>query len=165
MRISPALVAQAAATSAALLPGRFFLGVGTGEKLNEHITGKRWPAPHQGLEMLEEAISAIRLLWRGGWQTHEGKYFTIDRARTFTLPGEPSIMVAAGRPGAAELAGRVGDGLISFEPNSELVRGFQRAGGLGKPRYGQLTVCYARSEEEAAAAVRKYWSNRELADT
>jgi len=145
MRISPAIVAQAAATSAFLMPDRFFLGVGTGENLNEHITGCHWPTPADRLEMLEEAIEVIRQLWKGGWQSHEGKYFTVEKARIFTLPKKvPDVMVAASKPGAAELAGRVGDGLISFEPKADLVKTFERAGGKGKPRFGQLTVCYAR---------------------
>jgi coenzyme F420-dependent glucose-6-phosphate dehydrogenase len=160
MRVSPAIVAQAAATSAVLMPGRFFLGVGTGENLNEHITGCHWPSPPERLEMLEEAIEVIRLLWKGGWQSHCGKHYKVEQARLFTLPDKtPPIMVAASKPGAAELAGRVGDGLISFEPNPELVKTFESAGGKGKPRFGQLTVCYARDEDQAASAVRKFWPN------
>src|ERR671915_617716 len=81
MRIHPAVIAQAAATSGAMMPGRFFLGVGTGENLNEHITGARWPAPDERLDMLEEAIEVIRLLWQGGEQTHRGKHYTVDHAR------------------------------------------------------------------------------------
>jgi G6PDH family F420-dependent oxidoreductase len=160
MRISPAIVAQAAATSATLMPDRFFLGVGTGENLNEHITGCHWPSPHDRLSMLEEAIEVIRLLWKGGWQSHEGKYYTVENARLFTLPAKaPGIMVAASKTAAASLAGRAGDGLISFEPDPDLVKTFESEGGKGKPRFGQLTVCYARDEEEAAKAVRKYWPN------
>ena len=160
MRISPALVAQAAASAAVLMPNRFFLGLGTGENLNEHITGHHWPSPVNRLEMLEEAIAVIRLLWKGGWQSHAGKFFTVEEARIFTLPEvTPCIMVAASKPGAAELAGRVGDGLISFEPNPDLVKHFEGAGGKGKPRIGQITVCYAPTEKEAATRVRKFWPN------
>ena len=90
IRIHPAIVAQAAATCGAMLEGRFFLGVGTGENLNEHVTGARWPAPDERLELLEEAIEVLRLLWQGGEQTHRGKHFTVDHARLYTLPGSRS---------------------------------------------------------------------------
>src|SRR6185369_16674552 len=141
MRTHPAVIAHAAATSAALMPGRFFLGVGTGENLNEHVLGDRWPGHEERLEMLEEAISVIRELWEGGLVTHRGRHYTVDRARLYSLPDElPPIAVAAGGPRAAELAGRIGDALISTAPDPDLVSVFERAGGAGKPRYGQLTV-------------------------
>jgi G6PDH family F420-dependent oxidoreductase len=158
MRINPAIVAQAAATSAVQMRGRF--GVGTGENLNEHILGDRWPKARERLEMLGEAVCVMCQLWKGGWQSHRGKHYTVENARIFTLPKEPpAIMVAASKSGAAELAGRVGDGLISFEPTPDLVRRFEAAGGKHKPRYGQLTVCYAGNEETAKGHVRKYWPN------
>src|SRR5689334_24680227 len=84
IRIHPAIVAQAAATCAAMMPGRFFLGVGTGENLNEHILGDRWPSAPIRLDMLEEAIQVIRLLWQGGEQNWDGKYYTVDHARLYT---------------------------------------------------------------------------------
>ena len=86
IRMHPAIVAQAAATSACLLPGRFFLGLGTGENLNEHVTGARWPAPDERIEMLEEAIVLIRQLWEGGIQTFRGDHYTVDHARIYTCP-------------------------------------------------------------------------------
>jgi coenzyme F420-dependent glucose-6-phosphate dehydrogenase len=89
IRVHPAIIAQAAATSAAMLPGRFFLGVGTGENLNEHVLGDRWPEGEVRLEMLEEAIEVIRLLWQGGYQSHHGRYYTVEEARIYTLPDEP----------------------------------------------------------------------------
>jgi G6PDH family F420-dependent oxidoreductase len=160
IRINPAIVAQAAATSAVLMRGRFFLGVGTGENLNEHIFGDHWPKASERLEKLEEAIAVIRQLWQGGWQSHRGKHYKVENARIFTLPEEPpAIMIAASKPIAAQLAGRVGDGLISFEPKADLVKAFEGAGGKGKPRYGQLTVCYAESEDGARAEVPEYWPN------
>jgi coenzyme F420-dependent glucose-6-phosphate dehydrogenase len=165
MRVNPAIVAQAAATSAVLMRGRFFLGVGTGENLNEHILGDHWPKASERLEMLEEAILVMRQLWKGGWQSHSGKHYTVENARIFTLPKEPpAIMVAASKPGAARLAGRVGDGLISFEPKADLIKTFEAAGGKGNPRYGQLTVCYASSEEAATAVIKKYWPNAGIGD-
>ena len=132
IRIHPAIVAQAAATVAAMMPGRFFLGVGTGENLNEHVLGDRWPLPDERLEMLEEAVEVMRLLWQGGEQTHRGKHYTVDHARVYTLPDEPlEIYVAAAQPKAAELAGRIGDGFISTAPGRggrQGVRGGRRQG-------------------------------------
>ncbi|MFN2467739.1 MAG: TIGR03557 family F420-dependent LLM class oxidoreductase, partial [Gaiellaceae bacterium] len=157
MRIHPAIIAQAAATSAAMMPGRFFLGVGTGENLNEHILGDHWPAPDERLEMLEEAIEVIRLLWQGGYRTHRGRHYTVEKARLYTLPDEaPPIAVAAGAPLAAELAGRIGDAFVGVAPEAELVRKFREAGGGDKPRYGQLTVCWAESEDEAKETAHKW---------
>src|SRR5213075_3398574 len=135
------------ATSQVMSEGRFFLGVGTGEELNEHVTGARWPGPQERLEMLEEAIDVLRLLWEGGYQSHYGKHYTVEQARIFTLPDEPPpIGVAASKPKAARLAGRCGDLLIGVAPDDEVVREFEDAGGNGKPRYGQLHVCYADDE-------------------
>jgi coenzyme F420-dependent glucose-6-phosphate dehydrogenase len=160
IRIHPAIVAQAAATSAAMMPGRFFLGVGSGENLNEHITGGFWPAADVRQEMLEEAIEVCRTLWKGGYQDHRGRYFTVENARIYTLPDPlPEIMVAAAGPKAAELAGRRGDGLISTSPDAELVKSFDRAGGSGKPRFGQLTVCWAADEATARRTAHEWWPN------
>jgi coenzyme F420-dependent glucose-6-phosphate dehydrogenase len=160
IRIHPAIVAQAAATSAVMMEGRFFLGVGTGEELNEHVTGARWPGPDARLEMLEEAIDVMRLLWEGGYRSHRGKHYTVEQARIFTLPDEPvSIAVAASQPQAAQLAGRLGDALIGVSPDEELVSEFEKAGGSGKPRYGQLHVCYAESEEQAQSTALELWPN------
>jgi coenzyme F420-dependent glucose-6-phosphate dehydrogenase len=163
IRIHPAIVAHAAATSAVMLPGRFFLGLGTGENLNEHILGDRWPEAEVRLEMLEEAIEVIRLLWRGGYQSHHGRFYTVEEARLYTLPDEPPpIYVAASKPDAAELAGRVGDGLISTAPDPELVGRFEEAGGKGKSKMGQLTVCFAESEPDARRTAFEYWPNAAL---
>src|SRR3982751_2837682 len=96
IRIHPAIIAQAAATSAAMMPGLFFLGVGSGDNLNEHILGDKWPAPDERLEMLEEAVEVIRLLWQGGYQTHRGRHYTVEQARLYTLPEQrPELCVAA----------------------------------------------------------------------
>jgi coenzyme F420-dependent glucose-6-phosphate dehydrogenase len=158
IRVHPAIVAQAAATSAALMPGRFFLGVGTGENLNEHVTGARWPAPDERIEMLEEAIEVIRLLWQGGTQTHRGKHYTVNHACIYTLPDEPpALYVAASAPNAAELAGRLGDGLIAVQPDEEIVQTFERAGGEGKPKVGMVHVCWAESAEAALQTAYELW--------
>ena len=163
MRMHPAVIAQAAATAAAMMPGRFFLGVGTGENLNEHILGEGWPSADVRLEMLEEAIDVIRLLWEGGQKSHRGDYYTVEDARLYTLPDElPPIVVAAAKPGAASLAGRAGDGLVSTGPQAEIIERFQAEGGSGKPKYGQLTVCYAESEEDARRTAHEWWPNAAL---
>lgn len=160
MRIHPAVVAQAAATAAVMLPGRFFLGVGTGENLNEHVLGDGWPSADIRVEMLEEAIEVLRLLWQGGQRSHHGVHYTVEDARIYTLPDEPPpIVVAAGKPGAAALAGRLGDGLCCTAPDPELVDRFASEGGDGKPRYGQLTVCYAADEQEARQTAYEWWPN------
>ncbi len=159
IRIHPAVIAQAAATAAAMMPGRFFLGVGTGENLNEHILGDRWPAHEVRAEMLDEAVAVIRLLWQGGTQSHRGRYYTVENARLYTLPEEPTlIVVAAGGPKAATLAGRIGDGLCATTAERSLVEGFERAGGTGKPRYGQMTVCWAEDEASARRTAHELWA-------
>ena len=160
IRTHPAIIAHAAATSAAMMPGRFFLGVGSGENLNEHVLGDKWPAPDERLEMLEEAVEVIRLLWQGGYQTHRGKHYTVEQARLYTLPEElPKIAVAAAQPNAAELAGRIGDALVGVAPDEEVVRNFEQAGGKGKPRYGHITACWAESEDAAKKTAHENWPN------
>jgi G6PDH family F420-dependent oxidoreductase len=160
MRIHPAIVAQASATTASLLPDRFTLGLGTGENLNEHVTGVPWPEPGERLEMLEEAIELIRRLWTGDLVTERTPHFTIDRARLYTIPeASPPIAVAASGPAAARLAGRAGDALISTAPKAELVETFREAGGEGQPVYGQLTVCFGPDEAKAKEEALEWWPN------
>lgn len=160
MRIHPAIIAQAAATTAALMPGRFMLGLGSGEYLNEHIMGDQWPPADVRLEMLSEAIDVIRLLWRGGEQSHYGDYFTVENARIYTLPKEaPPILVAASGSKSAELAGRAGDGFISTSPKEKLLAKFKNAGGDGKPSYGEVTVCWAKDKKEARRTAYRHWPN------
>lgn len=158
MRIHPAIIAQAAGTAAAMMPGRFLLGLGTGENLNEHILGDHWPPVETRQAMLKEAILVIRLLWQGGLQSHSGQYYTVENARLYTLSdGPPPILIAAAGTNSAELAGRVGDGLISTAPKAALVEAFEKAGGKGKPRYGKVTVCWAESENEARRTAHEIW--------
>jgi coenzyme F420-dependent glucose-6-phosphate dehydrogenase len=160
IRIHPAIVAQAAATTAALLPDRFILGLGSGENLNEHVVGMGWPHPEERLDMLEEAIELIRRLWTGELVTEWTTHFTVDRARLYTLPEtSPPIAVAASTPEAAKLAGRSGDALISTAPDAELVEAFRGAGGEGNPVYGQLTVCYGPDEGKAKDEALEWWPN------
>jgi G6PDH family F420-dependent oxidoreductase len=163
IRIHPAIIAHAAATAAALMEGRFFLGVGSGENLNEHVVGEIWPAPDERLSMLEEAIEVMRLLWQGGEQTHRGDYYDVEQARLYTLPDEPvQLAVAASKPNAAELAGRLGDAFVSTAPDAEVVEAFESSGGAGKPKYGQITCCWAASEEEGSRTACEIWPNAAL---
>ena len=162
MRIHPAIVAHAAATTAALAPGRFFLGVGTGENLNEHVLGQAWPEWEVRAEMLEEAVEVIRQLWRGEVTSHRGRHYTVQNARLFTLPDElPPIHIAAGGPDMARLAGRIGDGFIGTGPDRELLDAYRSAGGDG-PRYGQVTVCWGSSEAEARKTAHEWWPTAAL---
>jgi G6PDH family F420-dependent oxidoreductase len=163
MRLHPAIVAQAAASVGAMMPGRFFLGVGTGENLNEHVLGARWPLPDERLEMLEEAVEVIRLLWQGGEQTHRGKHYTVDHARLYPLPDPlPEIYGAAAKPGAAELAGRIADGLISTSPDGEVVSAFEGAGGKGKQKLGMMHCAYDKDEQAGRKRATKEWPNLAL---
>jgi coenzyme F420-dependent glucose-6-phosphate dehydrogenase len=158
VRIHPAIIAQAAATSASMMPGRFFLGVGTGENLNEHILGDRWPVANVRLQMLEEAVEVMRLLWKGGVQSHHGRHYTVENARIYTLPDEPvPVYVAAAGAKAAKLAGRIGDGFISTAPMDELPKAFSEAGGNGKPKVAQMTVCWADDETAARKTAHEWW--------
>jgi coenzyme F420-dependent glucose-6-phosphate dehydrogenase len=160
IRTHPAVVAQAAATTAAMMPGRFFLGVGTGENLNEHVRGDRWPPAAERLAMLEEAVAIIRRLWSGEQISHRGDHYKVENARIYTLPEEPPpIVVAAGGTTAAEVAGRIGDGLVGVSPQAEVVETFNAAGGDGKPRYGQVQVCYAEDEEQAKRTALEWFPN------
>jgi coenzyme F420-dependent glucose-6-phosphate dehydrogenase len=163
IRTHPAIIAHAAATSAVMMPGRFFLGLGSGENLNEHVVGEGWPAPDERLAMLEEAIEIMRLLWQGGEQTHRGAFYDVEQARLYTLPEQPvEIALAAAKPKAAELAGRVADAFINTSPDEEIIGTFDDAGGSGKPKYGQITMCWASSEEEGAKTACEIWPNAAL---
>lgn len=163
MRIHPAIIAQAAATAASMMPGRFFLGVGTGENLNEHVIGDRWPAHQTRLEMLEEAVEIIRLLWEGGSQSYVGEFFEVEKARIYTLPEEPPpIFIAGDGETSAQLAGEIADGRISVSPEPELTETFRESGGEGKPMIGQVTVCWAKEEADARRTAFEWWPNAAL---
>jgi coenzyme F420-dependent glucose-6-phosphate dehydrogenase len=160
IRIHPAIVAHAAATVACLMPGRFFLGIGTGENLNEHVTGAKWPAPDERLSMLEEAVKLMRELWQGECVTHRGTHYTVENLRIFDVPdGGVEVAVAAMQPQAAKLAGRIGDALINVAPKEEIIETFEDAGGKGKPKYGMVTVCWATSKDEAKQTAFEVWPN------
>jgi len=160
MRIHPAIIAQAAATAATLMPGRFFLGVGSGENLNEHILGDPWPPAPIRLEMLEEAVEIIRELWKGEEVSHYGVYYVVENARIYTLPDElPPIYMASAAETSAQIAGRIADGLISVAPIEKVMENFDEGGGKGKPRYGKLDVCWAPTVEEGENIVFEQWTN------
>jgi coenzyme F420-dependent glucose-6-phosphate dehydrogenase len=157
-RVHPAIVAQAAATVATMMPDRFFLGVGTGENLNEHVTGARWPDPGTRRAMLEEAVHMIRALWEGELYSEEGSFFTVESARIYSRPpSPPPIYVAAGGEEAAELAGRIGNGLVGTAPEPETIETFRSSGGNGKRTIAELTICFAPSREEALATAMEIW--------
>lgn len=160
VRIHPAIIAQAAATAAAMMPGRFFLGVGSGENLNEHILGDPWPPAPIRLEMLEEGVEVMRMLWQGEEVSRYGTYYIVENARVYTLPEElPPIYVASAGQLSAQLAGRIGDGLISVAPIKEVLENFDEGGGEGKPRYGKVDVCWAPSEEQGRKMAYDQWAN------
>ena len=158
IRIHPAILAQAAATMGELLPDRFWFGVGTGENLNEHVLGDRWPAHGERAAMLEEAVEVIRELWKGKLTNMDTPHYRVVNATIYTRPKTPPpIYVAASGPESAALAGRIGDGLITTSPTAELVDAFRKAGGRGKPLIGQVSVCWAKSQAEARRTALDWW--------
>jgi G6PDH family F420-dependent oxidoreductase len=149
-RYHPAVVAQKAATMQLLSDGRFTLGLGAGENLNEHIIGGHWPIAGIRHEMLDEAVQIIRALWTGESVTFRGKYFDVESAKVWDLPDTaPPIGIAASGPESCRLAGRHADALIAVEPRAELGRMFDEAGGSGKPRVGQVALSYDPDEQIA----------------
>ena len=149
IRMHPAIVAHAAATAQALFEGRFFLAVGTGERLNEHVLGDRWPRADERLEMLEEAVEVIRKLFGGEYETYRGKHYTVEQLRLYDAP-EPAapIVIAAKAQNAIELAAAKGDGSMNTSPDADMVKAYRDAGGTG-PVYGKVTGCFAPSVDEA----------------
>jgi G6PDH family F420-dependent oxidoreductase len=160
VRIHPAVIAQAAATSAVLTGGRFILGVGSGEALNEHVVGARWPATAVRLDMLEEAVDVLRTLWKGEFADHHGDYYTVENARIYTLPDEPiPVYVSAFGPKAADVAGRIGDGLVLTSPDKEAIRGFRESGGAGKPVHAGYKVCWGEDDDACIDTAHRLWAN------
>jgi G6PDH family F420-dependent oxidoreductase len=160
IRTHPAIVAHASATAAVMMEGRFFLGVGSGENLNEHILADRWPPTRDRLDMLEEAVEIIRQLWTGKLMSHRGRHYEVANARLYTNPATPpDLIVAAGGEASAELAGRIGDGLVVTSPDEDTISKFTEGGGEGKPRIGQCHVCWAESEEEGRRTALEWFPN------
>jgi G6PDH family F420-dependent oxidoreductase len=160
VRIHPAVIAQAAATSAVLTGGRFRLGVGTGEALNEHIFGDAWPELDVRLEMLEESIEIMRGLWEGRNYSHHGKHYSVENARIYTLPDRPvEIYISGFGPKAIEVAGRLGDGYVSTMPDGDMVQQFRAAGGGDKVCQAGFKAAFASSEQEGARIAFEKWPN------
>lgn len=162
VRVHPAVVAQAAATASVMLGGRFTLGVGTGEALNEHILGGPWPSLDVRLEMLEEAVDLMRELWTGATVTRQGKHYSVDTARLYTLPEQPvPVYVSAFGPKALETAKAIGDGFISTAPDADSITEFKEATG-GKPTQGGVKVAWAATEDEGVDHAHRLWANAGL---
>jgi len=155
IRYHPAIVAQAAATTALLSDGRFTLGLGSGERLNEHVVAQGWPAVDVRHQMFREALEIIRLLWSGGYHSYEGKHLSLEDARVFDLPDTlPDLVVAIGGDRAARLAAELADGVFATEPKPELLQAYADAGGTG-PRYAEVPLAYAHTEQEGAESAHR----------
>ncbi|TNH31466.1 TIGR03557 family F420-dependent LLM class oxidoreductase [Micromonospora orduensis] len=153
VRYHPAIIAQAAATMALISDGRFTLGVGAGERLNEHVVGQGFPSVRGRHERLREALEIIRLLWQGGYQSYQGRHLHLEDARVFDLPDTPPVIaVAASGEESARLAAQLGDGIFATEPESSIVEHYHRAGGSG-PRYAEVPLAWATDERQAVQAV------------
>jgi G6PDH family F420-dependent oxidoreductase len=158
-RIHPTILAHATATSAAFLEGRFRFGVGTGERLNEHVLGQHWPPASVRREMLEEAVEVIRELWEGKITTRRGTHYTVENARIYTTPPGPiPVIVSAFGPEAADLATRIGDGVMSTSPDQELVQKWSESGKSG-PSIATVKVCWAPDEEAAKKTAHRLWAS------
>jgi G6PDH family F420-dependent oxidoreductase len=163
VRIHPAIIAQAAATAAVQLEGRFTLGVGSGEALNEHILGDPWPSAGVRLAMLEEAVQLIRLLHRGEQVSFHGEHYQVQDAQIWTLPDQPvPIYVSGFGPQATELAARIGDGYCTASPDPELVDLFRKNADPSRPVQGGMKVCWASSVEEGLDVAARLWPNELL---
>ena len=163
VRIHPAVIAQAAATAAVMLEGRFSLGVGSGEALNEHITGAHWPEADERLEMLEEAVEVIRVLWRGGAHDHRGRHYRVEHARIYDLPDEsPAIIVSGFGPKAIDLAARIGDGFATVGPDEDAVARFRSTARTDAIVQGGLKVCWGEDERQCVKTVYRLWPNEAL---
>jgi coenzyme F420-dependent glucose-6-phosphate dehydrogenase len=159
-RIHPGILAQATATVANLFEGRFSWGVGTGEALNEHIFGDRWPPAPLRIDQLEEAVDVVRQLWTGDTVDHHGRFYTVENARLYDPPehGVPIVVSAFGER-SAELAARIGDGL--WTSGTDVIDRWRAAGGSG-PVYTQLSVCWAPTTDEAVETAYRVWPNTGL---
>jgi G6PDH family F420-dependent oxidoreductase len=163
VRIHPAVLAQAAATAAVQLEGRFTLGVGTGEALNEHVLGDRWPSEDVRLEMLEEAVGVMREMWEGGFVYHHGPHYTVENARLYTRPETPpEVYVSAFGDKSFDLALRIGDGFITTQPDGEQVAAWKAKAGRDKPAQAGYKVCVADTEDEGVAIAHRLWRNAGL---
>lgn len=162
VRIHPAIVAHAAATTSLLLDGRFTLGLGTGEALNEHVLGHRWPRPETRRAMLAEAVEIMRSLWSGETVDHRGDFYEVENARLFDVPDEPIPLIVSGfGPASVELAASIGDGFWGHAPDVEVIERYVEAGGTG-PRYAQVRLCWDTDADRARETVHRIWPNQGL---
>jgi G6PDH family F420-dependent oxidoreductase len=142
--------------------GRFTLGVGSGEALNEHILADHWPEADVRLEMLEEAIEVIRTLWEGGQQSHYGPHYAVENARVYDLPDQlPKLIVSGFGPKAIKLAARIGDGFATTSPDKDAIDLYRSEGGTG-PVHAGTKVCYGPDAEQALETVHRLWPNEAL---
>ncbi|MBW3626399.1 MAG: TIGR03557 family F420-dependent LLM class oxidoreductase [Actinobacteria bacterium] len=162
VRIHPAVMAQAAATAAEMMPGRFRFGLGTGENLNEHILGDHWPPAPVRLEMLEEAVEVMRRLWTGSMVNHHGPHYRVENARIYSLPDEPPpVPISAFGSKALALAARIGDGFVSTTPEADMVQRYRAEGGTG-PAMAGMKVCWATDEAAARRTAHRLWAQAGL---
>ena len=160
VRIHPAIIAQAAATASLLMNGGFCLGVGSGEALNEHILGERWPEADERLEMLEEAVHVIRALWAGEVVNHRGRHYRVERCRIYDHPEiPPPILVSGFGPKAIDVAAKIGDGFVTVGPDAEAVERFRACARRGKLVQGGLKVCWGPDEARARETAHRLWAN------
>jgi|SRR5579875_1293229 len=163
IRQHPVLVAQAAATSAILTGGKFTLGVGSGEALNEHILGTPWPGAEKRLAMLEESVKLIRQLFTGELTTWHGEHYTVDTARLYSVPdAPPPVYVSGFGDKAVQLAGQIGDGYVCVQPNADFVRLYRDSGGGGRPVQGGLKVCWDPDQAQARKTMLKLWPTESI---
>jgi G6PDH family F420-dependent oxidoreductase len=160
LRVHPAIIAQAAATSALLTGGRFTLGLGTGEALNEHILGTTWPSAEERLEMLEEAVAVIRELFTGQLITHHGPHYRVDTARLYSVPSEPpSIYLSGFGEKSVKLAAEIADGYMTVQPDADFVQLYRESGGGDRPVQGGLKVCWGKDAAQARKTMHRLWPN------
>ena len=162
MRIHPAVVAHAAATASQMTRGRFNLGVGSGEALNEHILGEHWPEADVRLEMLEEAVEVMRALWEGGQVSHRGRHYTVENARLYDAPEQQvPVLVSGFGPKAVRLAARIGDGFCTVAPDTDSIDLYRSEGGKG-PVHAGTKICFGPDEEQARRTAHRLWPNEAL---
>jgi coenzyme F420-dependent glucose-6-phosphate dehydrogenase len=158
-RYHPAMIAQAWATLEHLFPGRPYLGIGSGEALNEVPVGDEWPSPKDQIARMDEALDWIDRLWKGETITEDGRFYRAKDLKLHTLPDRrPPIWVSAFGPQAAEVAGRRGDGLWTLpdpESTPEVIEAFRSAGGDGEIVF-QALWSWAETDEAAFEAARKW---------
>jgi G6PDH family F420-dependent oxidoreductase len=158
LRTHPAVIAHAAGTVAAMAEDRFFLGVGSGENLNEHVLGQPWPTPAARIEMLTEAMELMRMLWTGAKVTVRGKHYQVDRAQLFTLPATPPpIYMSAFGQHALRVAAEHADGYVGTSPDATIVAQLNALADRPLPKIGYDRVCWGASEASARELLHDVW--------